>query len=308
MQTPLILITGPTACGKTSVSVELAKKIHGSIISADSMQVYKYMDIGTAKIKSNEAQGIKHYLIDDFMPDEDFSVAKFQKKAKEAYNDIISQGKNPIMVGGTGFYVNAFLYDNDFSTEKIKHEIRDKYNKLLEEKGKEYIYNLLLQTDPEYAKIVHMNNCKKVIRALEYFENTGEKFSVYNEREKLRKPKYNYKLFTLNMDRDRLYKRIDYRVDKMISDGLVDEVKLLLEKYSPNLVSMQGLGYKEIVGFLQGKYSLDEAIYILKRDTRHFAKRQITWFKHQCDGEWINVDDFRSSEDIANYIITKIGE
>ncbi|MGN1317641.1 MAG: tRNA (adenosine(37)-N6)-dimethylallyltransferase MiaA, partial [Lachnospirales bacterium] len=274
----------------------------------DSMQVYKYMDIGTAKIKEEEKEGIKHYLIDDIMPDEKFSVAVFQKMAIEAYNDIIKSNKTPIMVGGTGFYLNAFLYDNDFSDDEHDYTYRNKLNKILEEKGKEYLYDMLKKCDSEYANTVHINNTKKVIRALEYYTQTGEKFSDYNNREKLRKPKYNHKLFILNMERELLYKRIDKRVDIMIDEGLVDEVKNLLERYSPNLVSMQGLGYKEIVGYLEGRYSLDEAIYILKRDTRHFAKRQLTWFKHQCNGIWIDVDKFNSLDDVTNEIIKKIGE
>lgn len=308
MKMPLILIAGPTACGKTDVSVKLAQKINGSIISADSMQVYKYMDIGTAKIREDEKLGIKHYLIDEIYPDDKFSVAVFQKMAKNAYNKILEEGKNPIMVGGTGFYLNAFLYDNDFSSEENNSTYRDKLYQLLDTNGKKYIYNLLLQTDSEYANCVHINNTKKVIRALEYYYETGEKFSDYNKREKLRKPLYYHKLFILNMDRNKLYDRINYRVDKMIEEGLVKEVENLLKTYSPELVSMQGLGYKEIVGYLNNEYSLDEAIYILKRDTRHFAKRQLTWFKHQCDGIWLDVDKFNSADEITNEIIENLGE
>ncbi len=306
MNTPMILIAGPTACGKTSVSVELAKKINGSIISADSMQVYKYMNIGTAKITSEEMQGIKHYLIDVLFPDDEFSVAIFQKMAVMAYKDIISQNKVPVMVGGTGFYINAFLYNNDFSVDKSNNDYRKKYTDILNIEGKEYLFKLLTDIDYEYAQTIHINNTKKVIRALEYYSETGEKFSEYNKREKLRKPKYNNRMFILNMTREKLYDRINERVDKMINDGLVDEVKDLLEKYSPDLISMQGLGYKEIVGYLENKYSLDEAIYILKRDTRHFAKRQLTWFKHQCSGEWIDVDNFSTSEEIADKILKMI--
>ncbi len=303
MYKPLIIITGPTACGKTSVSIELAKKLDGNIISADSMQVYKYMDIGTAKADKEEMQGIKHYLIDELYPDEDFSVAVFQQMAKSAYNEILSNNKYPIMVGGTGFYINAFLYDNDFSESKKNTAIRDMLKKEAEEKGREYIYSILQKIDYEYAQTVHQNNVKKVIRAIEYYRETGEKFSDYNKREKLKKPVYNHKLYILNMEREKLYKRIDLRVDLMIDRGLVKEVEKLLENYSPDLVSMQGLGYKEIVKYIKGEYSLDEAIYTLKRDTRHFAKRQLTWFKHQCnDAILINTDDFNLPEDIADYI------
>lgn len=301
---PLIIISGPTACGKTSVSIELAKKINGNIISADSMQVYKYMDIGTAKATREEMQGIKHYIIDELYPDEDFSVAVFQQMAKSAYNEIICNNKFPIMVGGTGFYINAFLYDNDFSESEKNNDFRDKLKKEAEEKGREYIYSVLQNIDPVYAQTVHHNNLKKVIRAIEYYHETGEKFSEYNKREKLRIPVYNHKLFILNMEREKLYKRIDRRVDIMIEQGLIKEVEKLLENYTPDLISMQGLGYKEIVKYIKNECSLDEAIYILKRDTRHFAKRQLTWFKHQCnDCIWINTDEFNSAVDIADYIV-----
>lgn len=303
MNKPLIIIAGPTACGKTAVSIEVAKKLNGSIISADSMQVYKYMDIGTAKIGKDEMGGITHYLIDELYPDEEFSVAVFQKMAKSAYKDIISNYKVPIMVGGTGFYINAFLYDNDFSQENNKNIYRKEYESLLEEKGKEYIFELLKEKDIEYAETIHMNNTKKVIRALEYIAENNEKFSEYNKREALREPAYDHKLFILNMERERLYKRIDLRVGLMIENGLIKEVENLLNMgYNSDLVSMQGLGYKEIVMYLQGKCSLDEAIYILKRDTRHFAKRQITWFKHQCKGIWLNMDEYSAPEDAANEI------
>lgn len=303
MDKPLIIIAGPTACGKTSVSIELAKKINGSIISADSMQVYKYMNIGTAKASKEEMQSIKHYVIDKLYPDEEFSAAVFQSMAKSAYDEIIDDSKIPIMVGGTGFYINAFLYDNDFSDSERNTKIRAELKKASEEKGREYVYSILKNIDREYAETVHQNNLKKVIRAIEYYRETGEKFSEYNKREKLRKPIYDHKFFILNMNRAKLYERIDKRVDIMIAQGLIKEVKGLLEKYSPDLVSMQGLGYKEIVKYIKGEYSLDEAIYILKRDTRHFAKRQLTWFKHQCsDSIWINTDDYGSAADIAEFI------
>ncbi len=303
---PLIIIAGPTACGKTSVSIELAKQLNGSIISADSMQVYKYMDIGTAKIKKDEMNGIKHYLIDELMPDEEFSAAIFQRMAKKAYFKIMSENKIPMLVGGTGFYLNSFLYNTDFSIKKTDYTIRNELTKLAEEKGNDFIYNMLKDIDSDYANIVHKNNLKKVIRAIEYYKETGEKFSVCNSREKRNEPVYNYNMFILNMDRERLYKRIEKRIDIMIEDGLINEVKSLLDKYSRSLVSMQGLGYKEIASYLYGECSLDEAIYILKRDTRRFAKRQLTWFKHQCDGTWVNVDDFDSISDVVNYIISKI--
>lgn len=306
MKPPLITISGPTACGKTAVSVELAKIINGEIISADSMQVYKYMDIGTAKITEEEKHGIKHYLIDELYPDEEFSVAVFQKMAKGALAEIYEKGKIPILVGGTGFYVNALIYDNDFTPGEKDEKMRVELEKAAERNGNEYVHNILQKLDPEYAETVHPNNLKRVIRAIEYCRDTGEKFSEYNKREKLREPAYNVKNFILNMDRERLYERIEKRIDIMIDKGLIDEVKKLMKIYPDNLVSMKGLGYKEIIGYLKGEYSLDEAIYILKRDTRHFARRQITWFRHQSDGVWINMDDYNSPSEAAKFIAEKI--
>lgn len=306
MKKPLIVIAGPTACGKSAVSVELAKIINGEIISADSMQVYRNMDIGTAKITKEEMSGIKHYLIDCFNPDEEFSVAIFQNMAKKAIDEILKKGKMPILVGGTGFYINALINDNDFSSSKRDYKIREKLQNLLNEKGSDFIYNKLKEYDPEYANIVHKNNTKKVIRALEYYLENNEKFSVYNEREKLKEPIYDLNFFVLNMNREKLYKRIEERIDIMINNGLVDEVKALYPKYDENLVSMRGLGYKEIVYHLKGELSLEEAVSLLKRDTRHFAKRQLTWFKHQSNGNWIDVDKFTSTSEIALYIKNEI--
>ena len=306
MKPPLITISGPTACGNTAVSVELAKIINGEIISADSMQVYKYMDIGTAKITEEEKHGIKHYLIDELYPDEEFSVAVFQKMAKGALAEIYEKGKIPILVGGTGFYVNALIYDNDFTPGEKDEKMRVELEKAAERNGNEYVHNILQKLDPEYAETVHPNNLKRMIRAIEYCRDTGEKFSEYNKREKLREPAYNVKNFILNMDRERLYERIEKRIDIMIDKGLIDEVKKLMKIYPDNLVSMKGLGYKEIIGYLKGEYSLDEAIYILKRDTRHFARRQITWFRHQSDGVWINMDDYKSPSEAAEFIAEKI--
>lgn len=306
MKKPLIVIAGPTACGKSAVSVELAKIINGEIISADSMQVYRGMDIGTAKITKEEMGGIKHYLIDCLNPDEEFSVAVFQTMAKKAIDEILGKGKIPILVGGTGFYINALINDNDFSSSKRDYAIREKLKNLLEEKGAEFIYNKLKEYDPEYASTVHQNNTKKVIRALEYCLENNEKFSEYNKREKLKEPIYDLNFFVLNMDREKLYNRIEKRIDIMLKDGLVEEVKSLYSKYDENLVSMKGLGYKEIVYYLKGKLSLEESITLLKRDTRHFAKRQLTWFNHQCDGNWINVDNFTSTQEIAIYIKNEI--
>ena len=306
MKPPLITIAGPTACGKTSVSVELAKIINGEIISADSMQVYKYMDIGTAKIKESEKQGIKHYLIDVLKPDDEFSVAVFQKMAKEAISEILEKGKLPILVGGTGFYVNALVYDNDFTPGDKNEALRSELEQIAKEKGKDYLYNMLEEIDSDYAKTVHKNNVKRVVRAIEYYKVTGEKFSVYNARERLREPAYDLSSFILNMDRERLYSRIEQRVDLMMEGGLLDEVKWLMERYDENLVSMKGLGYKEIIGYLKGEYSLEEAVTILKNSTRGFARRQLTWFRNQSDGIWVDMDSFKEPIDAAKFIASNI--
>ncbi len=304
MKKPLIIIAGPTACGKTASSVLLAKKINGEIISADSMQVYKYMDIGTAKIKEEEKQGIKHYLIDDFYPDEDFSIAIFKEKATQYIEEIYKKGKVPILVGGTGFYINSVIYNNDFTETKKDDTYRKELEQLAINKGNDFLHNMLKQIDEKSAEAIHKNNVKKVIRALEYYKLTGEKISTHNEKEKQREKAYDTTFFVLNMNREKLYDRINLRVDIMIKEGLVEEVKSLLDKgYKKELVSMQGLGYKEIVKYLEGEYSLDYAIEIIKRDTRHFAKRQLTWFKHQAeDAIWLDTSDFDNEESLSAYM------
>ncbi len=308
MKPPLITIAGPTACGKTAVSVELARLIDGEIISADSMQVYKGMDIGTAKITEDEKKGIKHYLIDSLSPNEDFSIAVFQKLAKEALTEIYSHNKMPILVGGTGFYVNGLIYDNDFTPGEKDNDLRAALENTANEKGNDYVYDMLRSLDPEYAVTVHPNNVKRVIRAIEYIKDTGEKFSEYNKRERLREPAYTVKSYILNMDRAMLYDRIEKRIDIMLEQGLVEEVKGLMAKYDTSLVSMKGLGYKEIIDYLKGEYSLDDAVYILKRDTRHFARRQLTWFRHQSNGTWIDVNDYGSAKEIAEFIKNDVKE
>ena len=286
---PLIVIAGPTACGKTDSSILLAQKIGGEIISADSMQVYKYMDIGTAKIKKDEMKGIEHYLIDEFYPDEEFNVKIFQEKVKNYINLIYEKDKIPILVGGTGFYINAIVYDNNFMLSNGV-SYRDNLEKEAQKYGNEYLYNKLKAIDPEYASGVHYNNVKKVIRALEFYYQTGKKLSEHNEEQKKNQSPYNTAFFILNMERETLYERINRRVDIMIENGLVDEVRNLIKMgYSPELVSMQGLGYKEIVPYIQEKTTLDTAIDEIKQKTRHFAKRQLTWFRNKTDGQWLDV-------------------
>ena len=306
MKKPLVIIAGPTACGKTNTSIMLAKKINGEIISADSMQIYKFMDIGTAKVTHEEMDGVKHYLIDELMPDEEFNAMIFQQKAKKYIEEIYSKGKIPIIVGGTGFYINALVYDNDFMSTDNDLSIRNKILQEVEEKGEEFVYEKLKVIDPEYAAIVHHNNVKRVVRAIEYYCQTGKKMSQHNLEAKQRKSPYDVSFVVLNMEREKLYERINLRVDIMIKNGLLGEVKSLLDKgYSTDLVSMQGLGYKEFVPYFKGETTLEAAIEELKQGTRHFAKRQLTWFRRQSKGLWIdltNKDKITAVQEIVDYI------
>lgn len=290
MKKPLICIGGPTACGKTAMSILLAKKIGGEIISADSMQVYRYMDIGTAKVTKEEACGIPHYLIDELMPDEEYNVMIFQQKAKAYMEDIWSRGKIPIIVGGTGFYLNALIYDNDFTETDGDDSFRQECYRLAEEKGAEYLYKKLLEVDADYAATTHAHNVKRVTRALEYHHLTGEKFSDHNVKQKQKESPYNTAVILLTMERQKLYERIEQRVDNMMASGLLEEVKSLLDRgYDGSLVSMQGLGYKEFLPYFAGEISLKEAVENLKTGTRRFAKRQMTWFRRQTEGMWIDL-------------------
>lgn len=293
MKKPLIILTGPTAVGKTDLSITLAKAVNGEIISADSMQVYKYMDIGSAKITKEEMDGVKHYLVDEFEPDEEFNVVKFQEYAKKYIEEIYSKGKIPILVGGTGFYIQAVLNDIDFTETKEDTSYRKELEVLALEKGAEYLHDRLKEVDEVSANQIHHNNVKRVIRALEFYKQTGQKISEHNEEQKQKNSPYNFVYFVLNDEREILYERINRRIDRMIENGLLDEVRYLKDKgFTKDMVSMQGLGYKEILSFLAGEISLEEAICILKRDTRHFAKRQITWFKREPDVIWLNLPEF----------------
>ena len=298
MKRPLIILTGPTAVGKTKASIGLAKALNGEIISADSMQVYKYMDIGSAKIRPEEMQGIRHYLIDELEPDEEFHVVKFQQMAKEAMEAIYAKGKIPIVVGGTGFYIQALLYDIDFTESNEDNSYRQELKQLADEKGAEHLHEMLRKVDPVSADTIHANNVKRVIRALEFYHQTGEKISEHNEQERAKESPYDFFYFVLNDDREKLYERINLRIDQMLEEGLVDEVKALKDKgYTRDMVSMQGLGYKEILDYLNNECTLEEAIYILKRDTRHFAKRQLTWFRRERDVIWIEKPSYDYDED-----------
>ena len=298
MKKPLVILTGPTAVGKTKASIGLAKAIGGEIISADSMQVYKQMDIGSAKIKPSEMDGIPHYLVDILEPDEEFHVVLFQQMAKQAIQKIYEKGKIPILVGGTGFYIQAVLYDIDFSENEKDTSYREELEKLAQTKGAEYLHDRLREVDEKSAQDIHANNVKRVIRALEYFHQTGEKISEHNEEQRKKVSPYHFSYFVLNDERAHLYEKINLRVDQMINEGLVREVQSLKEKgYTRDMVSMQGLGYKEMLDYLDNKCSLEEAVEIIKRDTRHFAKRQITWFKRESDVTWIDKKEYDYNEE-----------
>ena len=290
---PLVVLTGPTAVGKTKLSIELAKAINGEIISADSMQVYKYMDIGSAKITPQEMQGIPHHLIDVLDPKDDFNVVIFKQKCAECMEGIYERGHIPILTGGTGFYIQAVLRDIDFTENEENTEYRASLEKMAEEKGAEVLHEMLKAVDPESADIIHANNIKRTIRALEYYYLTGEKISTHNEQEKEKQSAYSSCYFVLTDERERLYDRIDQRVDEMLNSGLIEEVRALRDRgCHKGQVSMQGLGYKEILSFLEGEITLEEAVYLIKRDTRHFAKRQLTWFRREKDVIWIDKKEF----------------
>ncbi len=306
---PLVILTGPTAAGKTSLSILLAKKINGEIISADSMQIYKKMDIGTAKIRPEEMEGVPHYLVDELDPAEKFHVVLFAQKAREAMEQIYQRGHIPILVGGTGFYIQAVLYDIDFSNHEDGESYRKELEKIAEEKGREFLYDMLKEKDPEYAQTVHYNNVKKVIRALEYFQETGRKLSQHNKEQREKISPYQAAYFVLYHDREILYERINQRVDQMMEDGLLEEVSdLVRQGYGRDLVSMQGLGYKEFFDYFDGNASLEDTVERIKRDTRHFAKRQLTWFRREKDVIWINKKDYGSEEILLEHLLELLKE
>lgn len=302
---PLIVLTGPTAVGKTALSIKLAKKIGGEIISADSMQVYKYMDIGSAKITVEQMQGVPHHLIDVLNPEDEFNVYTFQTMAKESLKEIYERGHIPIVAGGTGFYIQALLYDINFEPEEENAEIRKTLEKLQKEKGSHYLYELLKEKDPDSALEIHENNVKRVIRALEFYELNGIPISLHNKEQRKKETAYCSCYFVLNDDRRKLYERIDKRVDEMLDHGLLQEVRKLKDMgYCRDMVSMQGLGYKEMLSYLDGELSFEDAVYLIKRDSRHFAKRQLTWFRREKDVIWIDKQAFSyDDEKILEFII-----
>ena len=308
MKRPLIILTGPTAVGKTTLSIQLAKNIGGEIISADSMQVYRHMDIGSAKILPEEMQGVPHHLIDVLEPSEEFNVVLFQKLVKESLIGIYERGNIPILTGGTGFYIQAILYDIDFTENEENTVYRQELEKISREKGNTFLHDMLRGVDEASADAIHENNVKRVIRALEFYMLTGKKISEHNETEREKEAAYNACYFVLTDDRNALYDRIDERVDHMLENGLVEEVKHLKENgCTKNMISMQGLGYKEILSYLEGEISLERAAYLIKRDTRHFAKRQLTWFRREKDVIWIPKNDFLYDDSkILDYMLVKL--
>lgn len=295
---PMIILTGPTAVGKTALSVELAKRVDGAVISADSMQVYRHMDIGSAKITQEEMQGVPHYLIDVLNPEEEFHVVRFVEMAKQAIQEITRDGKIPIVVGGTGFYIQALLYDIDFTEQECDPVYRDSLEKLAEQKGDVFLHQMLREVDPASADAIHANNRKRVIRALEFHHLSGKRISEHNETERRKESPYRFAYFVLSDERSKIYERIEKRVDQMLEQGLVEEVRNLRDMgCSRSMVSMQGLGYKEMLDHLDGKLTLEEAVYIIKRETRHFAKRQLTWFRRERDVIWLPKQEYQYCEE-----------
>ncbi len=310
MKQPLIVLTGPTAVGKTRLSLRLAKAVGGEILSADSMQVYRYMDIGSAKIKPEEMQGIPHHMIDILDPWEPFNVVSFQEKGRECLAGIYERGHIPIVAGGTGFYIQALLKNVDFTENEEDTGYRLELEKIAKEKGEAYLHGMLRQIDPDSAEAIHPNNRKRVIRALEFYHLTGTPISEHNRRESGKDSAYQSCYFVLNDLRERLYHQIDERVDEMAEQGLTEEVRRLREMgCTRDMVSMQGLGYKELFAWLEGECSLPEALDMVKLNTRHFAKRQLTWFRREKDVIWVNKNEFDYDEEaILNFLLEKIAE
>jgi tRNA dimethylallyltransferase len=313
---PLVILTGPTAVGKTDLSIQLAKRIGGEIVSADALQVYKLMDIGTAKVTREEMDGVEHYLIDVLEPDEEFNAATFKRMANEAIEEIYAKGKIPVITGGTGFYIQAVLYDIDFedgegySDDDERAKLREKFTCMLNEHGAEYIHDRLREVDAESAESIHPNNTQRVIRALEYCYMTGGKFSKHNATQRQKKSDYNFSYFVLNDDRKKLYERIDRRVDVMFEKGLLDEMKSLTDRgLTRENQSMQAIGYRELFDYFDGVKTLDETKELIKQNSRRYAKRQLTWFRRERDVTWINYPDFEGSKErVLDYIENNLKE
>ncbi len=307
MKKKIVLIVGPTASGKTGVSIALAKALRGEIISADSMQVYQKLNIGTAKITKEEMEGIPHHLLDFVDPAEDFSVARFRELAYETIEEILKRGNLPIVVGGTGLYITSLTEPMDYSDGGVDPSFREEMRKLSEEKGPDFLHDRLKEIDPDAAEKIHPNNVKRVIRALEVYHLTNRKISEVQRESKNQNVPYDPILIGLTLDRQKLYDRINVRVDSMMKKGLLEEVKSLTEQgYGEKLLSMQALGYKEFLPYLNGQGSLEDAVEILKRDTRHFAKRQMTWFKRDKRIFWVDREQFQTEEEMLELIISHV--
>ena len=290
----VIVIAGPTASGKSNLAIELAKKIDGEIISADSMQIYKEMNIGTAKVSKDEMQGIKHYMIDFVPPNKRYSVSAYKKEAEECICEILKKGKTPIICGGTGLYINSLIYGIEFLEEEIDETYRNKLNEIAENEGLENLYNMAVKIDPEAMKKISKNDKKRIIRVLEIYHKTGKTKTEQDLESRKNEVKYDYKVFAINMNRDILYDRINKRVDIMLENGLVDEVKSIIKKYEEFPTAMQGLGYKEVVEYLQESITKEEMIEKVKMETRRYAKRQITWFKKNKETKWLEGENLVS--------------
>ena len=303
MKTPLLIIAGPTATGKSASAVELALRMGGEVISADSMQVYRGMDIGSAKVTREEMRGVPHHLIDCVDPDESWNVVRFKEQASLAVRDIADRGKLPIVCGGTGFYIQALLYDIDFTQMEENAPLRKRLSDMAAEKGPEAVHALLAQRDPASAAAIHPGNVKRVIRALEFIEESGRSIAAHNAEQREKQSAYRSVFFVLTMDRAKLYERIDRRVDIMMQQGLLEEVTRLRDMgIARDSTAMQGIGYKQIYGFLEGEYDLEEAVRLIKRDTRHFAKRQLTWFRREKEVLWVDTDRFANREEMWDYM------
>ena len=303
MKTPLLIIAGPTATGKSASAVELALRMGGEVISADSMQVYRGMDIGSAKVTREEMRGVPHHLIDCVDPDETWNVVRFKEQASLAVRDIADRGKLPIVCGGTGFYIQALLYDIDFTQMEENAPLRKRLSDMAAEKGPEAVHALLAQRDPASAAAIHPGNVKRVIRALEFIEESGRSIAAHNAEQREKQSAYRSVFFVLTMDRAKLYERIDRRVDIMMQQGLLEEVTRLRDMgIARDSTAMQGIGYKQIYGFLEGEYDLEEAVRLIKRDTRHFAKRQLTWFRREKEVLWVDTDRFANREEMWDYM------
>ncbi len=305
----LLILTGPTAVGKTNLSLALAKAVKGEIISADSCQVYKYLDIGSAKLPREQMQGIPHHLIDVYEPDEAFHVYAFQQETKRLIREIEGRGHTPIIVGGTGFYIQSVLYDVDFS-EEVDNTFRSELEEIARTpEGKHALWLSLQKVDPAYCAECHENNSKRIIRALEFYRQNGYPISRHNEEQRQKTSPYDFRYFVLTMERETLYKRINERVDTMMEEGLLEEVEMLRNMgYSRDLLSMQALGYKQLYGYLEGETDLAGAVEDIKESTRHFAKRQLTWFRREKDVIWLKKEDFSSEEAILQAMLQKIKE